>query len=213
MISSRDEKPGPWNCTVMPRLELRTGLSTRSPLTGLIKHQAGTTPSSILLSDVASCLKSDFGTSGRDVLRSFPTRHHPSSNDCMIVSCSPGVEISNSSGSTGLNNCRTLRLVPIVWPCVLFEPHEDTEKRFCPLAVLKNESRNREIRLALCSGMLEVAAIANENGFGMFSACCLNASSSTCSPCRRIAFSGTVIEESMRLREKFVSETACGPLT
>lgn len=167
MTSSLEENPGPCNCTVTPRLELRTGLSTRRPLTGLIKHQAGTTPSSISLSDVVPCcLKSDFGAD-KNVPCSFPTRHHPSSNDCMRVSCSPGDEISNSSGSTGLNSCRTLRLIPVVGLCVLFEPLEDTEKRFCPLVVLKNESLNREIRLSpLCSDVLEAAAMANENGFG-----------------------------------------------
>ena len=96
--------------TVTPRLEHLIGLSARRPLTGFKKHHAGTTPISIfppgswdlLNRDLAFWTKVEF---------SLPTTHHPSSNDCTIVSRSPS-NVRSSSGRTGSNFCRTLRVGP-----------------------------------------------------------------------------------------------------
>ena len=97
--------------TVTPRLELLIGLSARRPLTGFMKHHAGTTPTSmfapaswVLNRDLAVWTKIEF---------SLPTTHHPSSNDCTTVRRSPSNGRS-SSGRTGSNFCRTLRVVPDV---------------------------------------------------------------------------------------------------
>jgi hypothetical protein len=97
--------------TVTPRLELLIGLSARRPLTGFKKHHAGTTPIS-MFSPGSWDLNKDLAVWTKVEL-SLPTTHHPSSNDCTIVRRSPGNGRS-SSGRTGSNCCRTLRVVPDV---------------------------------------------------------------------------------------------------
>ena len=97
--------------TVTPRLVLLIGLSARRPLTGFKKHHAGITPISMfspgswdLNRDLAECTNVEF---------SLPTTHHPSSNDRITVRRSPSNGRS-SSGRTGSDICRTLRVVPDV---------------------------------------------------------------------------------------------------
>lgn len=77
--------------TVTPKEEVRRGRSARRPRAGLMKHHAGTAPSSIT-----------------PEYPSLPTMHQPSSNELTMVTRSP-IERTSSSGKTGLKTWRTLR--------------------------------------------------------------------------------------------------------
>jgi len=111
--------------TVIPRLVLLIGLSARRPLTGFKKHHAGTTPSSMFCPGSDDDLNRDLAVWTK-VEFALPTTHHPSSNDCTTVSCSPRAGRS-SSGRTGSNFCRTLRIVPDV--LLIEEVPDTTENR------------------------------------------------------------------------------------
>jgi len=118
--------------TVTPRLVLLIGLSARRPLTGFKKHHAGITPSSVfspgsgdLNKDLAVWTKVEF---------SLPTTHHPSSNDCTTVRRSPS-DGRSSSGRTGSNVCRTLRVVPDV--LLIVEVADITENRLWLFVLMK----------------------------------------------------------------------------
>lgn len=120
--------------TVTPRLVLLIGLSPRRPLTGFKKHHAGITPSSVfcpgsgdLNRDLAVWTKVEF---------SLPTTHHPSSNDCTTVRRSPS-DARSSSGRTGSNVCRTLRVVPDV--LLIVEVPDSTENRLWLFVLIKEE--------------------------------------------------------------------------
>ena len=110
---------------VMPRLVLLIGLSARRPLTGFKKHHAGTTPSSMFCPGSGVDLNRDLAVWTKDEF-SLPTTHHPSSNDCTTVRCSPR-DGRISSGRTGSNICRTLRVVPDV--LLIVEVPDITENR------------------------------------------------------------------------------------
>ena len=94
--------PGLFIDTVTLKLLSLTGLSARSPFTGFMKHQAGTTPISIV---------SPFVGLGCDVNTppSLPTTHQPSSNDCRMINDSSKA-MKSSSGRIGLKACLTLRI-------------------------------------------------------------------------------------------------------
>ena len=120
----------------MPRLVLLIGLSARRPLSGFKKHHAGTTPSSMFCPSSGD-LNRDLAVWTKVEL-SLPTTHHPSSNDCMIVRRSPS-DGRSSSGRTGSNFCRTLRVDPDELPIV--EVLDNTENRL-QLFVLMEELRD-----------------------------------------------------------------------
>lgn len=74
----------------------------------------------------------------------------------------------SSSGRTGLNNCRTLRAVPVV-KLDVEEEVDMTEKRFGLLEPLIKELRKTEVRFGTVGSSVEVlgepAESANEKGF------------------------------------------------
>jgi len=111
--------------TVTPRLVFLIGLSALRPLTGFKKHHAGITPSSMFSPGSDDDLNRDLAVWTKFEL-SLPTTHHPSSNDCTTVSRSPR-DGRSSSGRTGSNFCRTLRVVPDV--LLIEEVPDTTEKR------------------------------------------------------------------------------------
>jgi len=113
--------------TVMPRLVLLVGLSARRPLTGFKKHHAGITPSSMFSLGSGDDLNRDLAVWTK-VEFSLPTTHHPSSNDCTTVSCSPR-DGRSSSGRRGSNICRTLRVIPDVLLISCVEVPDTTENR------------------------------------------------------------------------------------
>ena len=122
--------------TVIDRLVLLIGLSALRPLTGFKKHHAGTTPSSMFCPG-SGALNRDLAVWTKVEL-SLPTTHHPSSNDCTTVSCSPR-DGRSSSGRTGSKVCRTFRVVPDVTSNV--EVPDNTENRLW-LAKLAEELRD-----------------------------------------------------------------------
>ena len=162
--SLRDE-PEASKLTVMPRLLTLIGLSALRPLTGLRKHHAGTTPSSMLFSGSGVLLNNDFAVCTSDAF-SRPTTHQPSSKDCTTVRCSPN-RVKSSSGSTGSKSCRILREVPDVLVGSNDDEPDITENRFWLLVKLMKELRDLEER----SGSKvefrgEAAPRANANGLG-----------------------------------------------
>ena len=80
--------------TVTPKLDPLIGLSLLNPFIGFTKHQAGTVPSSTSLSAAAALLSPNGA--------SRAMTHHPSSNDCIIVTRSPSLR-RGSSGKMGVN--------------------------------------------------------------------------------------------------------------
>lgn len=158
---SSDREDGPSTLTVIPKLVLLTGLSTRTPCNGLIKHQAGTTPNSMLFSGWLLDLNNDLAV-GTAKLLSLPTTHQPSSNDCTMLSCSPTFARRSSSGRTGSKSCLTFLTAPMLEG--LLEDADITENRFAdpPLMLLSMDRRIWEARFE--SGPF--AERANENGLG-----------------------------------------------
>jgi len=163
MRSLRED--GPSTLTVIPKLVFLTGLSTRTPCIGLRKHQAGTTPNSILPSgwgldpnnDLAVCTIEAF---------SLPTTHQPSSKDCTILSGSPTVVRRSSSGRTGSKSCLTFLTVPVLdWTSSegLLDATDVTEYRFKD-ARFELLIERRTLEPGLDSEPL--AERAKENGFG-----------------------------------------------
>ena len=183
---------GPSMLTVTPRLEFLIGLSARRPLTGFKKHHAGMTPISIFLpgswdlnKDLAVLTKVAF---------SLPTTHHPSSKDCTTVSRSPRKGRS-SSGRTGSNFCRTLRVGPDVE--LIVEMPDMNETRLWRLELIK------EWRESLCpkwfksGGCRAPAEGAKETGLGVNGLGC---------PGFKRAFCGRMIVESIiRLENPLVN--------
>ena len=105
-------KSAPESAWSAPPLEMRMGLSTRIPFTGLTKTHAGTKPAlSVLLSTLEESREGLNKENEERELRelSRTARHQPSSNDCRTRRCSPTRERVSSSGSTGWKSCRTVR--------------------------------------------------------------------------------------------------------
>jgi len=161
MRSHRED--GPSTLTVIPKLVLLTGLSTRTPCIGLRKHQAGTTPNSILPSGCGLDANKDLAVCTIEAF-SLPTTHQPSSKDWTILSGSPTVVRRSSSGRTGSKSCLTFLTVPVLDRSEgLLDATDVTEYRFKDARFeLLIDRRTLEPRLD--SGLL--AERANENGFG-----------------------------------------------
>jgi len=181
---------------VTPRLELLIGLSARRPLTGFKKHHAGTTPISMfppgsrdLNKDLAVWTNVEF---------SLPTTHHPSSNDCTTVSRSPSNGRS-SSGRTGSNFCRTLRVGPDE-ELIVEMPDMDENRRLLVLI--------KELRVCGKSQESKSGSIAPANG-GRESSVRVNGLG--CDEFKK-AFSGrTTVESIICLENSLVNW--CGPFS
>ena len=125
-----------------------------------MKHQAGTTPSSTSLF-TSPFLNNDFA-GAMNVLFSLPTRHQPSSNDWTNVNSSPTRERRSSSGSTGSNNRRTLRVAPVVSIVECADTTEYIERRLPGCELLPKDGNEPSVGEL---GVEEAAESAKENGF------------------------------------------------
>lgn len=179
------------------------GRSGLRPLIGFRKHQEGTTPSSTSDSDPSS-RKSDLGPEAALVIALLrPTRHQPSSNDCMTMNRSPMQVRRSSSGNKGVKSWYATRAWLGVWEDAVDDVVERADRRL-PMSdrgegKMDERKKGREGRVGITiEDRMDVRRTVLDSLW------CRMVSLRVAGAVRARAFSGRTISEVIFRREKVV---------